>query len=262
MSKKLIPEQYSLYDMSVLERCKVDSDFLGEVIIANELLIFHSIHKYIGKPEIIATNNSIDKDDILQLGRMGFVKAVKAFDTTRGIKFSSFAVTTIVREVKCYIRDSVGTIRLTRAAHILRNNIRRIENNAEQPPTISELSKMLNVSEEKISKVICVGRNVKSLDEQSSNEGWFNKSLDNTEFINNTESSGSYNTHNSIVDKIYVDSLVDSIKDRLSDVELSVVKSQLAGYTQTQTAKINNISQMRVSRIIKKTASLLSTSLD
>jgi RNA polymerase sporulation-specific sigma factor len=115
-------DYYSLYKMSNIDKCKTDSDYLGEAVVANENLIWHSIHKYVGKPEALARNNGIEKDDIFQLGRMGFIKAMKAFDTTRGIKFSSFAVTAIVREVRCFIRDSASIIRLSRTAHSLLND--------------------------------------------------------------------------------------------------------------------------------------------
>lgn len=239
---------YSLYDMKNIERCKVDPDYLGEVMIANENMIWYAIHKYIGKPEVIASNYGIEKDDILQLGRMGFIKAIKAFDTNRGIKFSSFAVTAIVREIRCYLRDSANIIRLTRTAHALLNDIKKVEKDLGYTPSVEELSMLLDEDEDKISKVLQVGKPVKYLDEQvkdNNNPNWDleDKSLDNIEDI--------------VVNKVYIDSIIDTIKNKLSEVELNVLKSQLNGFSQTQTAKEQNISQMRVSRIIKKIANLI-----
>jgi len=239
---------YSLYDMKNIERCKVDPDYLGEVMIANENMIWYAIHKYIGKPEAIASNYGIEKDDILQLGRMGFIKAIKAFDTNRGIKFSSFAVTAIVREIRCYLRDSANIIRLTRTAHALLNDIKKVEKDLGYTPSVEELSMLLDEDEDKISKVLQVGKPVKYLDEQvkdNNNHNWDleDKSLDNIEDI--------------VVNKVYIDSIIDSIRNKLSEVELNVLKSQLNGFSQTQTAKEQNISQMRVSRIIKKIANLI-----
>jgi len=239
---------YSLYDMKNIERCKVDPDYLGEAMIANENMIWYAIHKYIGKPEVIASNYGIEKDDILQLGRMGFIKAIKAFDTNRGIKFSSFAITAIVREIRCYLRDSANIIRLTRTAHALLNDIRKVENDLGYTPSVEELSMLLYEDEDKISKVLQVGKPVKYLDEQvkdNNNPNWDleDKSLGNIEDI--------------VVNKVYIDSIIDSIRNKLSEVELNVLKSQLNGFSQTQTAKEQNISQMRVSRIIKKIANLI-----
>lgn len=96
---------YSLTCWENLERCQVDREYLGELLLVHEDLIWRSIHKYVGKPEMIARAYCLDKEDILQLGRLGMIKAVRAFDTGRGVRFSSFAVKVIAREVKCFLQD-------------------------------------------------------------------------------------------------------------------------------------------------------------
>lgn len=245
-------DYYSLYVMQNIEKCKLDPNYLGDVMTANENLIWHSIHKYVGKPEIIADNNGIEKDDIIQLGRVGFIKAIKAFDTTRGIKFSSFAVTAIVREIRCYLRDSANIIRLTRTAHSLMHEIKRTENDYGYLPSVEELADILNESESKISKVLQIGKPVKYLDEQLGNDS--NAQL--LSYIDLVDDKDDV-TEVAVVDKLYVDSILEVIKNKLSPVEFRVLESQLNGYSQTQTAKEQNISQMRVSRIIKKIGNLI-----
>ena len=128
--------------MENIERCKVDESYLGDVLLVNEDLIWHSVHKYIGKPEVIIANNCIDKDDILQLGRLGFIKSIYAFETSRGIKFSSFSVTAIVREIRCFLRDSGSIIRPTRTANELIHKINRIDKELGYTPPIEELAEM------------------------------------------------------------------------------------------------------------------------
>lgn len=107
---ELDKEYYSLYKMSNIERCKVDQQYLGDVMLVNENLIWHSIIKYIGYPDRVAEFNQLEKEDLFQLGSIGFIKAIRSFDTERGVKFSSFAVTAILREIKCYLRDNTGLI--------------------------------------------------------------------------------------------------------------------------------------------------------
>lgn len=248
-------DYYSLYSMSNIERCKVDNDYLDEVIIVNSDLIWFSIHKYVGDPVILAATNSIDKDDIFQLGVLGFLKAIKAFDTQRGVKFSSFAVTTIVREVRCFIRDSANLIRLTRKAHSLVREIRKVEQDLGYTPTVEELSIILDEKEEKICKALQIGKPVKYLEEHDySNSDYNMTSLDllrdDTDIYSQT------------VDKVYIESIIKAIRNNLTPLELDILKSQLKGHSQTNTAKICNVSQMRVSRAIKKIARLIQENTD
>lgn len=247
---------YSMYRMENIERCKVDPDYLGDALLVNENLIWHSIHKYIGKPEAIADNNNIEKEDILQLGRMGFIKAIKAFDTTRGIKFSSFAVTAIVREIRCFLRDTANMIRLTRTAHSLLMEIRKIENEFGYLPSVEDLAMLLDEKPEKITKVLQIGQPVRSLEgnvpTKLTDKRFNTPDLSLVELLQNDE-----NVEVSVIDKVYVDSIIEAIRNKLTDTEVNVLNSQLEGNSQTQTAREYDISQMRVSRIIKKIASLI-----
>lgn len=244
---------YSLDVMENIERAKDDPDYLGDTILVNENLIWHSVHKYVGKPETLTKNYCVEKDDIFQLGRYGFIKAIKAFDTGRGVKFSSFAVTAIVREVKCYLRDSASIIRPTRTANELIHRISRAEVELGYPPSIEDLSLMLDETEERIVKALRVGQPVRYLDEPIHLEG--GEGSHNASYMDLISDSG--DLENQIVDKLYVDSIIDAVKTQLTPKELSVLICRASGLTQTQTANIENISQMRVSRIMKKIASML-----
>ena len=241
---------YSMDLMANIERCKVDEDYLGDVLLVNESLIWHSVHKYIGKPEAIVRNNCIEKDDILQLGRMGYIKSIKAFDTSRAIKFSSFSVITIVREIRCFLRDSASIIRPTRTANELLNRIRRVESEMGYQPNVYELAILLGETEDKITKALQIGQSVKYLDEPintiQSQEITLLDTVEDGEGI-----------EEEVLDKVYVDSVINSVRTKLNLKELDVLQHRINGFNQTQTAKQENISQMRVSRIMKKVARLL-----
>ncbi|MGA4519268.1 sigma-70 family RNA polymerase sigma factor [Solibacillus silvestris] len=242
----------AFYSMDVRENillAKQDPDYLGEVLIANENLIWHSVHKYIGKPDVITNNNCIEKDDILQLGRLGFIKSVKAFDVERGVRFSSFSVTAIVREIRCFLRDSASVIRPTRTANDILNKISRIEADLGYLPTTDEIAFLLDESEDKISKALRIGKTVKYLDEPIHND------TGSVTVMDTLESSEGIETN--VLDKVYVDTVIGIVKERLTEKEMCVLDHRMNGLNQTQIAKCENISQMRVSRIMQKVASLI-----
>lgn len=242
---------YSLDIKENVERCKTDEEYLGEVILANENLIWHSVHKYIGKPEMICRQYGIEKDDILQLGRVGFLKAVKAFDPDRGVKFSSFAVTAIVREIRCFLRDSAKIIRPTRSANNLINRINKIEHELGYLPSIKDLAAILGEDEEKIEKAIRIGRSVRYLDEPISK-----KNDTNTITLLDTLNSG-IEIEDDVLDRIYIDSILEKVKDRLSEKELRILQHRINGLTNLEVAEQENLSKMIVNQIMKKVARLI-----
>jgi RNA polymerase sigma-B factor len=93
-------------------------------------------------------------DDLVQVASLGLVKAVERFDPARGYAFTSFAVPTIVGELKRYFRDTAWALHVDRGAQERAQKI--AEAQAEvvahtgRPPTISELAQYLEMSEEDV----------------------------------------------------------------------------------------------------------------
>lgn len=243
-------QYYSLDSTFNLERCKVDMAYLGDVLLVNENLIWYSIHKYIGKPEAIVANNCIEKDDIIQLGRLGFIKAIKAFDVSRGVKFSSFAVIAIIREIRCYLRDSSHIIRPTRTAHALILKINRAEGSLGYMPSVEDLALLLDESEDKISKALQIGNGVGYLDETVETENSLPVSL--MDLL-----GGNPSFEEDALENLYMDDVIDYLSEKLSAIELTILKLRLSGLSQSEAARHENVSLMRVSRTLKKIGTLM-----
>jgi RNA polymerase sigma factor (sigma-70 family) len=217
-------------------------------------LIWHSIHKYVGKPEVVAKNNGMEKDDIFQLGVMGLLKAVRDFDVNRGIKFSSYAVTAIYREVRCYIRDSSNIIRLSRTAYSLLNEIRKLEGELGYIPQTRELALYFNESEDKIVKALQIGKSVKYLDEAvTKSECRVSDTLKITDMLIDDD----VNVEDCVLDRLYLENMLQTLNPYLTEVECKVLKGQLDGLTQAQISKNYRISTMKVSRSMKKIMALV-----
>jgi RNA polymerase sigma-B factor len=93
-------------------------------------------------------------DDVFQVACLGLLKAIDGFDVTREVAFSSYAVPTIVGELKRYFRDRTWTVRpprdlLERALRIERAS-ERLSERLHQSPTVAQLAELLDLTTEEV----------------------------------------------------------------------------------------------------------------
>ena len=93
-------------------------------------------------------------EDLVQIASLGLVKAVERFDPDRGYAFTTFAVPTILGELKRYFRDSSWALHVDRGAKDRARQIsdaqRELLARSGHVPTVSELAQYLERSEEEV----------------------------------------------------------------------------------------------------------------
>jgi RNA polymerase sigma-B factor len=109
-------------------------------------------------------------DDLLQVAYVGLLKAIDGFDPTRGLRFSTYAMPTILGELKRHLRDQSWGIRPPRRVHDLYLAVERTVDDLAQDlrrkPTVKEVADALGVADESVLEAMeaATGRKLPSLD--------------------------------------------------------------------------------------------------
>lgn len=189
-------------------------------------------------------NKGIEYEEMFSAGCIGLVKAMKAFDPSRNVKFSTYAVPVILGEIKCLFRDG-GSIKVSRkikslSIHISRERD-RFSKNYGREPTISELSEILNVSESEIAEAVSAGLPTVSLTCED-DEGCSQLDIP-------VESPDI-----KITDHVSLHQIISTLEP--DDRQLIFLR-YYRNLTQVQTAKLLGITQVKVSRREKKILSVI-----
>ena len=124
----------------------------SRMIEENIGLVHACAHRFKGK--------GIEYDDLFQAGCMGLVKATDAFDSERGVRFSTYAVPVILGEMRRLFRDG-GTVKVSRSLKELSMKAARQRDQFAKEhgrePTVSELAQALQVSEDAVVEALGAG---------------------------------------------------------------------------------------------------------
>ena len=185
-----------------------------------------------------------DREELFQIGCIGLIKAIDNFDSTLGVKFSTYAVPMIIGEIRRYLRDN-NSIRVSRSLKdtaykaiyakdtLTRKNLKE--------PTVEEIAAEVGISKEDIVYALDAMQNPMSLYEPVYTDGG------DTLYVMD-QISDKKNKEEMWVEHL---SLSEAMK-RLNDRERHIISLRFfEGKTQTEVADMIGISQAQVSRLEK-----------
>jgi RNA polymerase sigma-B factor len=198
-------------------------------------------------------NRGEPMDDLVQVGTIGLIKAIDRFDASRDVEFTTYATPTIVGELKRHFRDKGWAIRVPRRLQELslavNQTMEPLTHKLQRSPTVAEIAEELKVTPEAV------------MEAMESSEAYSLVSLDKD---HGSDSEDGF----SLLEYIgREDKLLGNVDDtewlraalkHLAPQEQRVLYYRFyRGMTQTEVAREFGISQMQVSRLLRRSLDVL-----
>ena len=187
-------------------------------------------------------------DDLIQVGYLGLIKAVDRFDPSRGIEFTTFATPTITGEIKRHFRDKGWSVRVPRRLQELSAKVTQatdeLTGELRRSPTTEEVAERLGVDVDEV------------LEAMESSGAYSPVSLEGP--------AGDDDDAPSVIDRYATEDeglgeaddrmLIEETMRDFSPREREIVEMRFGeGLTQVEIARRLGISQVQVSRLLRKT---------
>ncbi|MCH5162582.1 MAG: sigma-70 family RNA polymerase sigma factor [Clostridiales bacterium] len=208
-----------------------DRDASELLIKNNSPLIKSVIRRY--------KNKGVDYDDLYQLGCMGFIKAVKNFSSEFEVRFSTYAVPMIAGEVKRFMRDD-GPVKVSRgtktAAIKINRFIEKYKRENDSSPTIETIAAEFGIEPQEAVFIMDSNKYPVSIYERNDDEN-ARTLLDKLQTSENEEEK---------LDKMMLKQIINTLPPRDKKI---ILLRYFADKTQSEVARVLNVSQVQVSRL-------------
>src|SRR5881296_469707 len=187
-------------------------------------------------------------EDLVQIGAIGLIKAIDRFDLDRGVELTTYATPNIIGEIKRHFRDKGWSVRVPRGLQELNVQLSRlIEQLTVQlgrSPTIPELAKAASVEEEEVLEALESGRAYSSLSLSTGGTQDDGEELDPLETLGEIEHQYEVSEDRAVLAPGF--KVLDPRERQILHLRF------FEGLTQSQIAQQVGISQMHVSRLIRR----------
>ena len=213
-----------------------DAEAQDKLVENNMGLVYSIVKRYSGR--------GYETEDLVQIGAIGLIKAIKKFDTKFNVCFSTYAVPVIAGEIKRFLRDD-GAVKISRTLKETAIKGRRAEEELRRvlnrDPTIGEIAEKCGVDADTLTEAFDAAAPPASIYESIYENGENEIRLLDTMAGDESEEK--------IINKVMAENIHTSLKPRERQV---IVLRYYKGKTQSEIAKIIGVSQVQVSRIEKR----------
>jgi len=225
-----------------IKKAQIGDEIAFENLVNNNKgLIWNIVKRFTGR--------GYETDDLYQIGCLGFIKAIKKFDTSFEVQLSTYAVPYILGEIKRFLRDD-GIVRVSRSIKELGIKIRQLQNQYDYDIDINTIAKKLKITKEEVAIAMDAITPVQSIyQEEAGTEGRL--------LIDKISTKKDEETM--ITNKIAIKQLIQGLEKREQEI---ILLRFFKDKTQSQVGKILGISQVQVSRIEKRVLSKMKKDLE
>lgn len=197
-------------------------------------------------------------DDLVQVGYLGLLKAIDRFDPDRGLEFTTYATPTILGEIKRHFRDKGWSVRIPRRLQELSAKVNQATDTLtaqlQRSPTIQEIADYLDASVDEV------------LEAMESSSAYSSVPLEGTGSSENDDAPSVIDRYGSednelafTDDRLFIEEALKGFSPREREViELRFLK----GMTQIEIAEQLGISQVQVSRLLRRTLKKIQDKID
>jgi RNA polymerase sigma-B factor len=205
----------------------------------------------------LARRSSDPVEDLIQVGNIGLIKAVEKFNPLMGSSFKTYATYFITGEIRHYLRDKTAMIKAPRQMYELYYRINQIVQKLTEDlgrtPTDLEIAEELECPVKHVTQAQDVERRRMpvSLDQFMVSESGGHETVYLEKLVDEKQTEASENNEN----KLIIENAMKRLKSEYQDVIRMTFYDDMS---QTQIANVLGISQMQVSRRLRKALELIS----
>lgn len=197
-------------------------------------------------------------DDLTQIGAIGLIKAIDRFELDRGVELTTYATPNIIGEIKRHFRDKGWAVRVPRGLQELSVQLSRLVEQLTvqlgRSPTIAEIADAAGVEEEDVLEALESGRAYTSVSLSAAGGSDIEDELDPLESIGSEEHQYEVSEDRAVLAPGF--QVLDARERKILHLRF------FEGLTQSQIAQQGGISQMHVSRLIRRSLEKIREEID